>query len=228
MLKRDSRAAGPLHDLASHLPTDWWRSLFGALYLRTDGDVIENDRITAQEVDVLIAAAELSPSHRILDLCCGQGRHAIELARRGFGQVIGIDHSGFLLQLGRDRATASALPVTFYGGDARQALAEYGQFDRIYLMGNSFGYFDDIAEDLDLLRTVRCALAPGGTVTLDIADGSWFRAHLDRRSWEWIDNQHLVCRERELSADDDRIITRELVIHNEGGIVADQLYAERL
>src|SRR5262245_17611746 len=151
MLKRDSRAAGPLDELASHLPSDWWRFLFGALYLRTDGDVIENDRITAQEVDVLIAAAALSTGHRILDLCCGQGRHAIELARRGFGQVTGIDHSGFLLQLARERAKASALPVTFCEGDARHILAEHDQFDRIYLMGNSFGYFDDMAEDLALL-----------------------------------------------------------------------------
>ena len=74
MVERDIRAAGPLRNLASHVPADWWRTLFGALYLRTDGDVVENDRLTAQEVDVLVAAAALSHRHRILDLCCGQGR----------------------------------------------------------------------------------------------------------------------------------------------------------
>ena len=65
-------------------------------------------------------------------------------------------------------------------------------------------------------------------MTLDIVDGSWFRAHLDRRRWEWIDDQHLVCRERELGPDGDRVITRELIVHNTTGIVDDRLYAERL
>jgi D-alanine-D-alanine ligase len=65
-------------------------------------------------------------------------------------------------------------------------------------------------------------------MTLDIVDGSWFRAHLDRRRWEWIDDQHLVCRERELGPDGDRVITRELIVYNTSGIVDDQLYAERL
>jgi D-alanine-D-alanine ligase len=228
MLERNHRAAGPLRDLASHVPAEWWRTLFGALYLRTDGDVVENDRVTAQEVDVLVAAAALSHRHRILDLCCGQGRHALELARRGFDHVTGLDHSSFLVQLARQRAAASALPVAFREGDARESLPECGRFDRIYLMGNSFGYFDDIADDRGLLEAVRRALVPGGTMTLDIVDGGWFRAHLDRRRWEWIDDQHLVCRERELSPDGDRVITRELIVHNTTGIVADQLYAERL
>jgi D-alanine-D-alanine ligase len=228
MQQLDNRVAGPLHDLASHVPAEWWRTLFGPLYLRTDGDVVENDRITAQEVDVLVAAAALSEHHRILDLCCGQGRHALELARRGFAHVTGLDHSSFLVQLARRRAAAAALPVAFREGDARQGLPECGPFDRIYVMGNSFGYFDDVADDRALLEEARRALAPGGTLTLDIVDGSWLGAHLDRLRWEWIDDQHLVCRERELSGDGDRVVTRELVVHITGGIVADQLYAERL
>ena len=106
MVERDIRAAGPLRNLASHVPADWWRTLFGALYLRTDGDVVEDDRLTAREVDVLVAAAALSHRHRILDLCCGQGRHALELARRGFDHVTGLDHSSFLVQLAWQRAAA--------------------------------------------------------------------------------------------------------------------------
>ena len=81
--------------LAHRVPAEWWRTVFGAgsLYLMTDGDVVENAAITKSEVDVLIAAARLAPHHRILDLCCGQGRHALELAQRGFAQVCGADQS---------------------------------------------------------------------------------------------------------------------------------------
>lgn len=123
MVERDIRAAGPLRNLASHVPADWWRTLFGALYLRTDGDVVEDDRLTAQEVDVLVAAAALSHRHRILDLCCGQGRHALELARRGFDHVTGLDHSSFLVQLAWQRAAASALRGTAYTGAPPSCLA---------------------------------------------------------------------------------------------------------
>src|SRR3954465_429701 len=121
MVERDIRAPGPPPTPASHVPADWWRTLFGALYLRTDGDVVEDDRLTAQEVDVLVAAAALSHRHRLRALCggqgprrlalwCGQGRHGLELARRGFDRVTGLDHSSFLVQLARQRAAASALP----------------------------------------------------------------------------------------------------------------------
>src|SRR5271166_4740445 len=49
-----ARTLGPVSDLERHLPSDWWRTLFNSLYLETDGDVIENDRKTSEEVDLLI------------------------------------------------------------------------------------------------------------------------------------------------------------------------------
>src|SRR6516165_4677170 len=82
-----ARTLGPVSDLERHLPSDWWRTLFNSLYLETDGDVIENDRNTADEVDLLIRSIGLERNDRILDLCCGQGRHSLELARRGFPHV---------------------------------------------------------------------------------------------------------------------------------------------
>src|SRR5262245_55921862 len=81
------RTIGTVPDLERHLPSDWWRSLFNSVYLKTDGDVVENYNNTVQEVDLLIRAAGLEKSDRILDLCCGQGRHSLELARQGFANV---------------------------------------------------------------------------------------------------------------------------------------------
>ena len=88
---RRARTLGPVSDLERHLPSDWWRTLFNSLYLETDGDVIENDRNTAEEVGLLIRSVGLERNDRILDLCCGQGRHSLELARRGFPNVTGLD-----------------------------------------------------------------------------------------------------------------------------------------
>src|SRR5579863_5379852 len=76
-----ARTLGPVSDLERHLPSEWWRTLFNSLYLETDGDVVENDQNTRQEVDLLIAAAGVERRDRILDLCCGQGRHSLDLAR---------------------------------------------------------------------------------------------------------------------------------------------------
>src|ERR1043165_9112379 len=100
-LRAGSRTLGPVSDLERHLPSEWWRTLFNSLYLDTDGDIVENDRNTEQEVDLLIAAAGLESDHRILDLCCGEGRHALELARRGFRHITGLDRSRYLIRLAK-------------------------------------------------------------------------------------------------------------------------------
>src|SRR5215470_17286725 len=63
-----ARTLGPVSDLERHLPSDWWRTLFNSLYLETDGDVIENDRNTSEEVDLLIRTVGLERNDRILDL----------------------------------------------------------------------------------------------------------------------------------------------------------------
>ena len=57
---------------------------------------------------------------RVLDLCCGQGRHTLDLARRGHTHVTGLDRSRYLVTLARKRARAAGLKASFHEGDARQ------------------------------------------------------------------------------------------------------------
>ena len=42
------RTLGPVPDLERHLPSEWWRTLFNSVYLKTDGDVVENDLNTVE------------------------------------------------------------------------------------------------------------------------------------------------------------------------------------
>src|SRR5438270_6517408 len=223
-----ARTLGPVSDLERHLPSDWWRTLFNSLYLETDGDIIENDRYTEQEVDLLIRSAGLERNDRILDLCCGQGRHSLELAQRGFQHVTGLDRSRYLIRLARKRARQRNLQVSFHEGDARRFRLGDGEFHCVCVLGNSFGYFDRPEDDLAVLEAVKRALASGGTLVMDMMDGEWMRRHFDARSWEWVDQNHFVYRERGLAGDGDRLISREVVVHAERGVIADQFYAERL
>jgi len=222
------RTLGPISDLERYLPEDWWQSFFNSVYLQTDGDVFENAANTRADVDMLLAASGMTPDQSILDLCCGQGRHSLELARRGFGRVTGIDGSDYLIRLARERAKDANLSVTFQVGDARLPRIPVDRFDCACLMGNSFGYFDHITDDLAVLQGIHGALRPGGILVLDIMAGDWLRENFEPRSWEWIDASHFVCRERMLSSDGDRLISREVVTHAEHGVIDDRFYAVRL
>ncbi|MEZ6145580.1 MAG: methyltransferase domain-containing protein [Planctomycetaceae bacterium] len=223
-----TRTFGPVQDLERHLPTDWWRSLFNAVYLQTDGDVVEDPATTEREIDVVIEALGLKPEHHMLDLCCGQGRHLLALARRGFQHLTGIDRSRYLIRLARRRAAKEGLAVKFHEGDARRFRLPSQPYDCVTLLGNSFGYFEQLDDDLAVLRRIHQSLAPNGQLFLDLADGEWLASNYEPRSWEWIDQNQLVCRERKLADDRMRLICREVVVHAERGVIADQFYAERL
>lgn len=219
---------GPVADLEQHLPAEWWRKLFNALYVKTDGDVVENNENTRREVDFIVSTAAIQPHSAILDLCCGQGRHCLELARRGFKNVSGVDRSRYLIRLAKKRAQTEGLQVVFKEGDARNPRLPESSFDCVAIMGNSFGYFSNKQDDEKVLTTVGKLLRPSGQIVLDITDGAYMADHFERRSWEWIDEHHFVCRERSLSADRERLISREVIVHDEIGVIADQFYAERL
>lgn len=222
------KCLGPVADLERHLPVDWWRSIFNSIYLKTDSDVIENDRATENEISCFLNITQAEPSDYILDLCCGQGRHALNLAGRCFRFIFGIDRSRFLIRLARTRAQQLSLPVKFSEGDARKIRVVDQSMDYVMIMGNSFGYFEQKNDDVRVLREANRVLREGGILYLDVTDGAWMKENFEKRSWEWLDAELMVCRERNLSSDNSRLISREVVNHTEKGVIADQFYAERL
>lgn len=226
--KLSLRTLGPISDLERHLPEEWWRTLFNAVYLCTDGDVVENYDNTKKEVDIIISSLDLKENEKILDLCCGQGRHSIELAMRGFNNLTGIDRSGYLIRLARKRTKAAFLKINFKEGDARNFSLPVNSHDCVMIMGNSFGYFDREEDDMAVLSAVKRVLKSDGKLILDLTDGDWMKENFEPRSWEWIDKNQFVCRERSLSQCGNRLISREVVVHAERGVIADQFYAERL
>ncbi len=219
---------GPVEDLESYVKADWWRNIFNANYLRTDGDVVEDPDITAGEIDAFLSMLDVTQQSPILDLCCGQGRHVLELSQRGFSNLFGVDRSHYLISRAKNISKQRDLAVTFREGDARKLRFNDSQFEAVYLAGNSFGYFESIDDDVAVLREVRRILKPHGQLLIDFTDGDFLRTHYEPRSWEWIDKHYFVCRERSISKTGDRLISREVITHTKKGVVADQFYAERL
>jgi D-alanine-D-alanine ligase len=219
---------GPVEDLESYVKADWWRDIFNANYLRTDGDVVEDPDITEAEIDAFLELVDVSPGTCILDLCCGQGRHLLELARRGFTNLYGVDRSHYLISRAKRVARQQGFVATFREGDARKLRFRDNTFDLVYLAGNSFGYFESAEDDIAVLAELRRILKPSGQLLIDFTDGDYLRRNFEQRSWEWIDKNYFVCRERTLSRDSERLISREVITHSKKGVVADQFYAERL
>ncbi|NDJ53218.1 MAG: class I SAM-dependent methyltransferase [Chloroflexi bacterium] len=127
---------------------------------------------TLAEVDFLIEHLKLTSDQRILDMGCGTGRHALELARRGY-QVTGVDLSDGMLDQGRQIAEAEGLStVTFEQADATQYTTDT-LFDRVYGVCEGalglIGYSGDPhTHDLTILRNLYNALRPGGLLMLTV------------------------------------------------------------
>ncbi len=222
------RTLGPIANLEDHVKPDWWRHIFNAHYLKTDGDVVCDQTITKKEIDTYAQILSLKKEQRILDLCCGQGRHCLQLARSGMMNVEGLDRSHYLVQKAKNQARREMLDIKFREGDARKLPYPESSFDVVTILGNSFGYFETVNDDLRVLKEVFRVLKAWGKVLIDVSDGEYIGNNFTPRSWEWIDRNYFVCRERSLSLDRQRLISREVITHAEKGVVADQFYAERL
>jgi D-alanine-D-alanine ligase len=224
---QQSMVLGPVDSLEDHVQPDWWRNIFNYLYLKTDADVVDDLNITRKEVDLFSTILNLTTDDTILDLCCGQGRHALEITKRGF-KVEGLDRSRYLIQKAKASAKKENLNVKFKEGDARKLPFPPDSFEIVMMLGNSFGYFETVHDDLRILKEIFRILKPWGRLLLDVTDGEYLREKFQARSWEWIDKKLFVCRERSLSADRHRLISREVVTDVTKGVIADQFYAERL
>ncbi len=224
----DKLTVGPVPDLEKHLPTEWGTSLFTSLFYKTEEANFEKRESTSQDLEVLFAHLNLKEELGILDLCCGSGRHALALAERGFTNITAIDRSRYLIRLARRKARSATLNVKFSEGDARSLrLGEQSQ-QLVTIFGNSFGLFERHDDITDLLNAIKRVLISEGHFVLDLVDGAYVRSHFDERSWEWIDKNHFICRERALSDNGTRIVTREVLVDSEKGVIADQFYQERL
>ncbi|MBW2615413.1 MAG: class I SAM-dependent methyltransferase [Deltaproteobacteria bacterium] len=205
---------------------DWWKTLFDETYLITDARSVCDDRLTSREVDFIEEMLGLEKSWPILDLCGGQGRHSLELARRGFQDVTVLDYSKVLVDLGRRRAQEERLNTLFLKKDARKTGLPSRRFRVIIVMASSFGYFVDEGQNEEILREAFRLLMPKGLLLLDLPNRDHVLNHFTPQSWHEANEEILVCRKRSL--DEDIVYGREMVISKRKGLIRDVTYCTRL
>jgi len=206
---------------------DWWKHAFGNLYLITDARSVNDQVLTKKEVDFIIRVLKVKKKHLILDLCCGHGRHSLELAKRGY-RVKGLDYSQFLLEKAKTAAKKQKLTIEFRQGDARNLPYKNKSFERIIMMGNSFGYSLNSEDDKKILQEVYRVLKDKGKFLLDITSGEYVLNHLNPVTWHKATNDLYVLREKEHSQELKGIVAKEIVLSAKKGLVNELNYFERL
>lgn len=138
---------------------NWFETFFEGLALDMWRGAVTQEQ-TTREANFLADHLHLQSGMSVLDVPCGNGRHAIELAQHGV-RMTGVDISaGFL-----EEARQNAPEIEWVPGDMRK-LPWRCRFDAAYCWGNSFGYFDhDNCQRF--LETIESVLKPGGRFILE-------------------------------------------------------------
>lgn len=164
----------------------WWEDLFNDDFLRTSEKL--TDEQIAREVDFIEDSLSIEKHGAMLDLACGTGRHAIELARRGY-EVVGFDLALAMLARAGDEAQDRDAKLNFVQGDMRDMTFEE-QFDGVYCWNTSFGYFEE-DRNAQVIDRIHRALKAEGRLLLDVTN----RDFLIRQSpsLAWFEGDGCVC-----------------------------------
>ena len=172
---------------------EWWADYFDAHYLLEYEPLftLERDRAEAARIiDVL----GLPAGSRILDVPCGQGRHAHLLAEAGFN-VDGLDYSEHLLKIARKRGTGPSLRYT--RGDMRKLPARWsGRFDAVLNLFTSFGFFSDPSDDAVTIGQFARVLKPGGMLVWHGGSRDGVMARFLARDWWATKDGTMIAHER--------------------------------
>lgn len=156
--------------------SNWW----GALYDDLLEDMLlerESEEETGETLDFIVRHLGVAPGARVFDQCCGNGSLALPLARRGF-EVVGVDQAEVYISRASALAREAGESATFVTGDAFDYVPKTcaGAFN----WWTSFGYADDDATNLRMLRRAYEALSPGGVFLLDTMNVPGVFRHFQR------------------------------------------------
>lgn len=196
--------------------TDWFESWFASPYypiLYKHRDSLEAEGFVEKLINHLMP----QPGSRMLDIACGEGRHSIQLADRGF-DVTGID----LSQPSIAKAQQSERDnLHFMVHDMRNPFyINYFQF--AFNFFTSFGYFGNPRDNQMAAKSFATALRKDGILVLDYLNFEYTAAHLIPE--ETVEREQVTFYIRRKL--EDGYFVKEIRFHDVDG--SERIYTERV
>lgn len=192
---------------------NWWEEIFDELYISVFSGFDEERNLW--EVERIVETLNLPQDSKILDLCCGYGRHSIPLAERGY-DMTGLDLSKAFLKKAKRDAKERNVKIRWSRGDMREIPFE-DEFDAVINIFTSFGFFEKEEEDFKVLKKVNRCLKQGGKFLLDTINREYVIRNFQARDWDMIDKNTFVLDERKLDLNKNRIYTKNMFLSKSGG-----------
>lgn len=169
--------------------------------------LFNNERLLSagQEAEQIVSLLKLQTGASICDLCCGPGRHSLELGRMGYN-VTGVDRTGSYIERARKNANQQGLNIRFVQEDMRN-FCEPNAFDYVLNAFTSFGYFEDAADDKRVIENVYESLKENGKFLIDIIGKEVAARIFQEKKW-WEENGVIILEDARLSDDWSRIESR--------------------
>lgn len=162
--------------------SDWFESWFDTDYyhiLYKNRDNKEAEAFIGNLVDYL----QLPQRSHVLDLACGKGRHSITLFTHGYN-VLGVDLSSQSIDFAKNFSNEH---LRFRVHDMREVIPEE-QFDAVFNLFTSFGYFNSSEDNKRVLNSVRQMLKTGGILLIDFMNATKVIANLIEEETKIADN----------------------------------------
>lgn len=142
---------------------NWYEEFFHGLALDLWRNAVTAEQ-TQSEAEFIVGILDLPAESRVLDVPCGNGRHSLELAKRGY-RMTGVDLSEGFIAEARQTAALHQLNIEWIHTDMRN-VDSLAIFDGAFCFGNSFGYMQH-EETLTFLKAVNRCLRPGAKLVVE-------------------------------------------------------------
>lgn len=189
---------------------NWDLDYFEREYLEEYGTGHISEERTQAEAKFVLETLSLRSGARILDLCCGYGRHAVGMAAQGF-DVVALDRSQSLLDHAAELAARRGVRITTMKQDARR-LSFAKEFDAVISVFTSYGYNVSEEDDLTMLKGVAAALVPGGKFLIDLDNAARVLGHFQQQDWRQLANGGYILNSRRYDAFRGRVEGRRIRI----------------
>jgi SAM-dependent methyltransferase len=167
-----------------------------------------------RDAEFIHASLGLPAGATVLDVGCGDGRHALELGKLGL-RVTGLDNSLALLLAAAQHKEQMGIDdqVAFLHGDMRR-LPRDRQFDAVMCVGSTLGYFEEDQNRLCLDEMLE-RLSPTGRLLLHVFNRDFVAPQLPARSW-WQGRRCMVLDEAEMNFFANRLRVHRTIIFDDG------------